>query len=288
MREERDRESPRPACLVPAPPAALACDADVEVASNLILRLPAPDQAPTAALPVTRRPWYSIIVDGIHAHPFSVTMARAAHPAGLVLITDGMAALGLPCGAHSLGDMQVTVSRVDASARGRGGDAGGSDPSATGSAAPAAATGGGKGEGAADGPGDEDEAGGEPGGPRLPPAGRGAFSRERLDAAGEGADIGRIRAVLRGTDTLAGAVLPLDACVRNLHRFTRCSRAEALAAASARPAQALGEAGRRGRLLPGMRADIVLLHPSSLQPLQTWLAGQPAWTRADGITTDPA
>ncbi|KAA0164131.1 hypothetical protein FNF27_07849 [Cafeteria roenbergensis] len=97
----------RPA-LVPAPPAALACDADVEVASSLILRLPAPDQRPTAALPVTRRPWYSIIVDGIHAHPFSVTMARAAHPAGLVLITDGMAALGLPCGAHSLGDMQVT------------------------------------------------------------------------------------------------------------------------------------------------------------------------------------
>lgn len=278
----------RPA-LVPAPTGALACADDGESCRNLILRPPRLDHGSTVALPATRRPWYSIIVDGIHAHPFSVTMARAAHPAGFVLVTDGMAALGLACGAHSLGDMRVMVARVDAPKGGAGGaGAASGSPSGPPHAEAGATASGADGSDDDGGGGVGDEESGGSTASQLPPAGRGSFKREPLDGAGECADPGRIRAVLLGTDTLAGAVLPLDACVRNLHSFTRCSRAEALAAATSRPAQALGEHTRRGRLLPGLRADMVLMHPATLQPLQTWVAGQPAWTRADGITTDPA
>lgn len=45
------------------------------------------------------RVYYSIICDGIHCHKYSVSMAHRLHPAGLVLITDAMAAMGLPPGA---------------------------------------------------------------------------------------------------------------------------------------------------------------------------------------------
>lgn len=36
------------------------------------------------------RPYYGIIVDGIHCHPNSVRLAYSAHPEGCILITDGM------------------------------------------------------------------------------------------------------------------------------------------------------------------------------------------------------
>ena len=45
-----------------------------------------------------QRVYYSIIADGIHCHKYSVSMAHRLHSAGLVLITDAMAAMGLPPG----------------------------------------------------------------------------------------------------------------------------------------------------------------------------------------------
>jgi N-acetylglucosamine-6-phosphate deacetylase len=36
------------------------------------------------------RPFYEMIVDGIHSHPNSVRLAYSAHPAGCILITDAM------------------------------------------------------------------------------------------------------------------------------------------------------------------------------------------------------
>ncbi|KAL3781269.1 hypothetical protein HJC23_012819 [Cyclotella cryptica] len=53
------------------------------------------------------RPYYSMIVDGIHVHESAVCMAYNSHPHGCVLVTDAMAAMGLGDGKHSLGDMSV-------------------------------------------------------------------------------------------------------------------------------------------------------------------------------------
>ncbi|KAH7883226.1 carbohydrate esterase family 9 protein [Phlebopus sp. FC_14] len=43
-----------------------------------------------ATLPPFERPFYEIIVDGIHSHPNSVRLAYSAHPDGCILITDAM------------------------------------------------------------------------------------------------------------------------------------------------------------------------------------------------------
>mmetsp|Transcript_31162 Transcript_31162/g.63214 ORF Transcript_31162/g.63214 Transcript_31162/m.63214 type:complete len:548 (+) Transcript_31162:111-1754(+) len=64
------------------------------------------------------RPHYSIIADGLHAHPASVKLASCAHPQGAVLITDAMGALGLPDGTHTLGNSRVTVRGIRATLEG--------------------------------------------------------------------------------------------------------------------------------------------------------------------------
>ncbi|KAI8388219.1 uncharacterized protein BYT42DRAFT_491496 [Radiomyces spectabilis] len=66
-------------------------------------------------------------------------------------------------------------------------------------------------------------------------------------------------AYIKGTDTLAGSTVTIDACVRNFRRFTRCSVVEALEAATLHPAQMLGIKDRKGTLNPGADADIVFL-----------------------------
>lgn len=50
-----------------------------------------------------RRPYYGLIVDGIHLHPTSVKIAYSAHPAGCVLVTDAMHLVGLPDGLYTWG-----------------------------------------------------------------------------------------------------------------------------------------------------------------------------------------
>ncbi|KAL3799846.1 hypothetical protein ACHAWO_009967 [Cyclotella atomus] len=55
------------------------------------------------------RPFYSMIVDGIHVHEAAVSMAYNSHPRGCVLVTDAMAAMGLGDGTHSLGGMSVDI-----------------------------------------------------------------------------------------------------------------------------------------------------------------------------------
>ena len=50
-----------------------------------------------------------IILDGIHVHPTSFLLARAAAPGRVLLITDAMRAAGLGDGDSELGGQPVTV-----------------------------------------------------------------------------------------------------------------------------------------------------------------------------------
>ena len=58
--------------------------------------------------------FYSIIVDGIHAHPASVKIAYNSHPKGIVLVTDAIAAQGLPPGIYHLSNLTVKVTELRA------------------------------------------------------------------------------------------------------------------------------------------------------------------------------
>ena len=50
--------------------------------------------------PVSKRPYFGLIADGIHLHPATIKIAWHAHPAGLVLVTDAMHMVGLPDGRY--------------------------------------------------------------------------------------------------------------------------------------------------------------------------------------------
>lgn len=134
-----------------------------------------------------------LIPDGIHVHPAMVKLAWTAKgSAGLNLVSDAMAALGMPPGRYHLNDFDVHVSQTDA---------------------------------------------------RL------------------------------ADGTLAGSILPLDAAVRNLLEYTGCSLSEALATVTTTPADLLGLSQQRGRIAPGLLADLVLLTPD-FEVAMTISAGQ--------------
>ncbi|KAF0697643.1 Aste57867_11692 [Aphanomyces stellatus] len=152
------------------------------------------------------RPYYGLILDGIHSHATSCRIAQASHPDGLILVTDCMAGMGLPDGAsYELADLKVDV---------KGG-----------------------------------------------------------------------RAYLHNTDTIAGSVIQMDACVRTLVQYTDCSIEYALDAATKVPAQALGLA-TKGTLDFGADADFVLL-TDDLQVVQTYIAGVLVYHRSDAPPPSP-
>ena len=82
------------------------------------------------------------------------------------------------------------------------------------------------------------------------------------------------RAVVAGTDTIAGSTLTMDAAVRNAVRFLGVAVEEAVAMASAVPARLLGLEGRKGRIAVGADADLVLLD-EELRVVRTMIGG--AW-----------
>jgi len=82
------------------------------------------------------------------------------------------------------------------------------------------------------------------------------------------------KAVLVGTDTLAGAILPMDECIRNLRMFTNCSIEEALKTATENPATAIGINHQRGTLDFGCQGDIVLLEKDTLKVRGTFIKGK--------------
>lgn len=76
--------------------------------------------------------------------------------------------------------------------------------------------------------------------------------------------------------TLAGADLTMIDAITYVHRTIGLPLEEALRMASLYPAQALGVAHERGRLAPGLRADIVHLG-DDLSVRGTLIAGETAW-----------
>jgi N-acetylglucosamine-6-phosphate deacetylase len=73
--------------------------------------------------------------------------------------------------------------------------------------------------------------------------------------------------------TLAGSVLTLDHAVRNLMEFAGVALSEAVGAASANPARVAGVAGRKGALVEGADADMVVLNMRG-EVLRTIIRGQ--------------
>lgn len=85
------------------------------------------------------------------------------------------------------------------------------------------------------------------------------------------------KATITGSDTLAGSVMSMDECVKSYRKCTGCTTAEALRAATLRPAKVLGCEDQMGRIKLGLRADLVLLHGDSLNVLGTWVRGRKAF-----------
>lgn len=90
-----------------------AIDAGVTCGTHLFNAMPTLDhRAPglTGALLTADGVWTGIIADGIHVHPDMVAVAlRCKGPQRLTLVTDAMAALGMPPGPYRLGDFDVIV-----------------------------------------------------------------------------------------------------------------------------------------------------------------------------------
>ena len=80
------------------------------------------------------------------------------------------------------------------------------------------------------------------------------------------------KATIAGTDILAGSVVSMDTCIRNLKKFTGCSTSDVLATATLHPAQVLKCEKDIGSLRVGSYADLVLLD-DDLNVVKTFVNG---------------
>lgn len=62
-----------------------------------------------ASSDIPHTPYYGIICDGIHTNKNSLKMAYKTNKEKAVIVTDAMAAMGLPTGEYKLGNMEVSV-----------------------------------------------------------------------------------------------------------------------------------------------------------------------------------
>lgn len=140
-----------------------------------------------------------LICDGIHVDPVALRLFhRAKGPLGIRLVTDAIAAAGMPSGEYRLGGRPVTVNAE--------------------------------------------------------------------------------RAVLTGSDTIAGSTLTMDAAVQNAVRFLRIPVEEAVVMASTNPARLLG-LDDKGAIAAGCDADLLVLDEQLAAEATMvggrWVAGSP-------------
>lgn len=95
------------------------------------------------------------------------------------------------------------------------------------------------------------------------------------------------RAMLTGTNTLAGSIARMDVCVQHFAKATSCGLVLALEAASLHPAQLLGITDRKGTLDYDTDADFILLN-DALEVKATYIAGELVWKREDFHLQDTA
>lgn len=81
--------------------------------------------------------------------------------------------------------------------------------------------------------------------------------------------------VRNAAGALAGSALDMASAVRNSVRLLGLPLQEAVRMAALYPAQCLGLAHERGRIAPGLRADLVALD-DRLQVIETWIGGRAA------------
>jgi N-acetylglucosamine-6-phosphate deacetylase len=80
---------------------------------------------------------------------------------------------------------------------------------------------------------------------------------------------------VRGDGRLAGAYLTMAGAVANCVKLLGVPLTAALRFASTHPADMLGLGGRLGKLRSGFRADMVAFDASTVDVLDTWVAGSP-------------
>ena len=85
------------------------------------------------------------------------------------------------------------------------------------------------------------------------------------------------KVVIEGTGTMIGGCESLDACVRNLIKWSGCSVAEAVRCATENIVNLMGDQ-ERGILEQGRRADFVVLD-SEANVRSTWIGGHNVWNR---------
>ena len=191
-------------------------------------------------------------------------MAYQSHPKGCVLVTDAMAALGLPPGRHRLGSLEVEVV------------ADGGNVSDWSTCLP----------GTCEASCTSDQFRGVEVGNRASSFSSSSSSSSSSSAHRRRSSLGSpssakdnrldcIKKAVLASDqvTLAGSVASMDECVRNYIAFTGCSIVEALEAASLHPARALGIEQHKGTLQPGKDADFIFLNPTTLHVRATFVAG---------------
>lgn len=83
--------------------------------------------------------------------------------------------------------------------------------------------------------------------------------------------------------TLAGSDLDMASAVRNAVRLLGLDLAAASTMASRNPAEFLGLGGEFGRIVPGYRADLVLVD-DDVQVLETWIGGRASAEAADAVS----
>ncbi|MFT4257427.1 MAG: N-acetylglucosamine-6-phosphate deacetylase [Pseudoxanthomonas sp.] len=81
--------------------------------------------------------------------------------------------------------------------------------------------------------------------------------------------------VRNAAGSLAGSALDMASAVRNSVRLLGLPLEEAARMAALYPAQFLGISDVRGRIAPGLQADLVALSRDELQVVGTWIGGKP-------------